>query len=317
MTETKGAVENSDFLLELYHDASECCPDEFRLRVLANLQRRIPFDFGVWGGGWADGRLVTDLSVLNQSEAILGDWEVVAQQDAFCDLTLDRLGETARFDDVPGYRDSLAFNEHWQRFNASHMMATIVGEETDGYVSFVGLCAEQRPKPFSNEERSFKQAIMPHLSQALRMNRELWAGRAIMEQDEVILVDRAGWVLSAQGAFRDLAEGEWDGRLAQLPGRVMDALRAGRRWRGKTLEMRMRPFGSNYLVHMTSQHLALSALSAREREVAELFASGQTYKQVARALEKSPSTVRNQVARIYEKLGISNKAELASVLAAR
>ena len=44
--------------------------------------------------------------------------------------------------------------------------------------------------------------------------------------------------------------------------------------------------------------------------MAELFASGMTNKQVARELGTSPSTVRNQLVRIYEKLGISNKAAL-------
>lgn len=129
MGETKNVSELTDFLLELYHDASESTPDELRLRVLRNLQRFIAFDFGIWGGGWADGRLVTDLTALNQSEAILGDWEAVAEQDAFCDLTLTRLGATARFDDVPDYSLSLAYNEHWRRFDATHMMATIVGKD--------------------------------------------------------------------------------------------------------------------------------------------------------------------------------------------
>ena len=58
----------------------------------------------------------------------------------------------------------------------------------------------------------------------------------------------------------------------------------------------------------------LSGLSPREREIAGLFASGMTNKQVARALGTSPSTVRNQVVRIYEKLGISSKAELATLV---
>ena len=309
---TGNALEVSEFLLEFYHDASECTPDELRLRVLKNLQRFIPFDFGVWGGGWADGRLVTDLTVLNQSEAILGEWDSVAQEDAFCDLTLNRLGATARFDDVPDYRTSLAYNEHWRRFDASHMMATIVGEKTDGYVSFVGLCADDRPMTFSDTERMFKQMLMPHLSQALRMNRELWAGRAAMEHEAVALVDREGYVLSAHGPFHDLAEHEWGGRIVHLPAHVMGTLRRGKRWRGEMLDVRLSPFGSNYFVHL-SIHLGLSGLSHREREVAELFASGMTTKQVARVLGTSPSTVRNQIVRIYEKLGISSKAQLATL----
>jgi len=315
MDEPERRCEISDFLLELYHDASEFEPDELRLRVLGNLQRLIPFDFGVWGGGWADGRLVTDLAVLNQSKAILQDWDAVAQQDAFCDLTLERLGATARFDDVPDYRDGLAFNEHWRRFNASHMMATIVGEKTDGYVSFVGLCAEARPMAFSDEERALKQMIMPHLSQALRMNRELWAGRAIREHDAIALVDSGGWILTIQGPFRDLAEREWGGKLIQLPAHIMGTLKDGKRWLGETLEMGMLPLGTNYLVHLSEHHAPLSVLSSREREVAQIFASGQTYKQVARILGTSPSTVRNQITQVYEKLEVSNKAELARILA--
>lgn len=313
---TANAFEASDFLLELYHDASECTPDELRLRVLKNLQRFIPFDFGVWGGGWADGRLVTDLTVLNQSEAILGDWEAVAVQDAFCDLTLNRLGSTARFDDVPDYRASLAYNEHWRQFDASHMMATIVGEKTDGYVSFVGLCADNRPVAFSDAERLFKQMLMPHLSQALRMNRELWTGRAALEHEAIALVDREGWVLCTQGPFDDFARQEWRGGIARLPVDMMNALKQRKRWRGELLDARMSRFGGNYFVHL-STHPTLSGLSPREREVAGLFASGMTNKQVARALGTSPSTVRNQVMRIYEKLGISSKAELASLAAGK
>ena len=306
----------SDFLLELYHDASECKPDELRIRVLKNLQRFVPFDFGVWGGGWADGRLVTDLTVLNQSDAILGDWEAVAQQDAFCDLTLNRLGSTARFDDVPHYRASFAYNEHWRRFDASHMMATIVGEKTDGYVSFVGLCAERRPTAFSAAEKAFKQMLMPHLSQALRMNRELWTGRAAAGHEAVALVDRDGYTLCTYGPFHDFAEQEWGRHMAQLPAPVMGTLKTGRRWRGEALNARMSRFGSNYFVHI-SIHPALAGLSPREREVAELFASGSTNKQVARALGTSPSTVRNQLVRIYEKLNISSKAALAMLVYGR
>ena len=309
--ETGTAV--SDFLLELYHDASECKPDELRSRVLRNLQRFIPFDFGVWGGGWADGRLVTDLTVINQSEAILGDWEAVAAQDAFCDITLNHLGSTARFDDVPGYRAGLAYNEHWRCFDASDMMATIVGEETDGYVSFVGLCADHRPVAFSDAERIFKQMLMPHLSQALRMNRELWAGRAATDRGAVALMDREGWILCSHGPFQEFAEREWGRRIARFPVDIMSVLKRNQRWRGKVLDLRLSPFENNYFVHL-SIHPILSDLSPREREVAELFASGMSHKQVALALGTSPSTVRNQIVKVYEKLGVTSKVALASLV---
>lgn len=303
----------ADFLLELYQDAAERTPSELRLRVLERLQKIVPFDFAVWGGGKAEGRLVTDLTVLDQSKSVLGDWENVASQDAFCDLTLDNLGATARFDDVPDYRQGLAYNEHWRKFDASHMMATIVAEKSDGYVSFVGLCADDRPYAFTESERLLKQILMPHFSQALRMNRNLWDARNHVEQEAIALVSANGLVQSAEGPFFELAEQEWGKRQMRLPYEVMKLLRQQEQWRGVKVNARIAPFGSNYFVQLTAV-TALERLSPREREVAELFASGLTHKDVARELGSSPSTVRNQLTRAYEKLGISSKASLVSLL---
>ena len=192
-------------------------------------------------------------------------------------------------------------------------LATIVAEKTDGYVSFVGLCADDRPEAFTDAERIFKQMLMPHLSQASRINRAMTTVGAVMEREAVALVRQDGSILSVQGPFHDFAEAEWGVPIVSLPVEMMAALRRDGEWRGETLSARLSPFGSNCFVHL-SMVSALSGLSGREREVAELFASGMTSKQVARALGTSPSTVRNQVVRIYEKLRISNKAALARIV---
>ncbi len=49
--------------------------------------------------------------------------------------------------------------------------------------------------------------------------------------------------------------------------------------------------------------------------VAELYASGQSHKEIARKLDVSPSTVRNHIASIYRKLEVNNKARLVKRLA--
>jgi DNA-binding NarL/FixJ family response regulator len=50
-------------------------------------------------------------------------------------------------------------------------------------------------------------------------------------------------------------------------------------------------------------------LTPREREVAELFAKGATYSEVANALAISVNTVRQHVRSLYEKLHVCSKAE--------
>jgi DNA-binding CsgD family transcriptional regulator/tetratricopeptide (TPR) repeat protein len=57
-----------------------------------------------------------------------------------------------------------------------------------------------------------------------------------------------------------------------------------------------------------------SPLSARERQVALLAAAGQSSKEIADALYLSTRTVDNHLQRIYAKLGIASRAELADHL---
>jgi TolB-like protein/DNA-binding CsgD family transcriptional regulator len=52
-------------------------------------------------------------------------------------------------------------------------------------------------------------------------------------------------------------------------------------------------------------------LSAREQQIAQAFAEGETYQQIATRLNLAPSTVRTHLATIYRKLGVSTKVELS------
>jgi DNA-binding CsgD family transcriptional regulator len=56
-------------------------------------------------------------------------------------------------------------------------------------------------------------------------------------------------------------------------------------------------------------------LTATEAQVAELIAAGRTYREAADALFISPKTVQWHLSKIYRKLGIRSRAELAAVLA--
>jgi DNA-binding CsgD family transcriptional regulator len=56
-------------------------------------------------------------------------------------------------------------------------------------------------------------------------------------------------------------------------------------------------------------------LTPAERETAVLAAAGRTNKEIAEQLHLSPRTIENRLQRVYEKLGISGRAELQAVLA--
>lgn len=57
----------------------------------------------------------------------------------------------------------------------------------------------------------------------------------------------------------------------------------------------------------------LTALSPGLRRVASLAAAGATVVEIAQATGRSPETVRESIARVYERLGVRSRAELATM----
>lgn len=60
----------------------------------------------------------------------------------------------------------------------------------------------------------------------------------------------------------------------------------------------------------------LGTLSAREREVAGLVAEGRTNREVAAALYLSAKTVENHMSRIFGKLGVTSRLQVAQAITA-
>lgn len=58
----------------------------------------------------------------------------------------------------------------------------------------------------------------------------------------------------------------------------------------------------------------VDALSAREREVLELVVAGRLNKEIAATLGVSEHTIRNHVASIFRKLGVSHRTQLAGMV---
>ncbi|UJA19913.1 AAA family ATPase [Thermoleophilia bacterium SCSIO 60948] len=58
----------------------------------------------------------------------------------------------------------------------------------------------------------------------------------------------------------------------------------------------------------------LESLTASERRVADAAAAGHTNREIAEALFVTPKTVENHLGRVYSKLGITSRAELAPAL---
>jgi len=76
-------------------------------------------------------------------------------------------------------------------------------------------------------------------------------------------------------------------------------------WAGRKLTPR--PAGPVF----ERNHAAIRSLglTARECEILEMLASGQSNKELARALGISPNTVKTHIARVFEKLDVQKRIE--------
>ena len=78
---------------------------------------------------------------------------------------------------------------------------------------------------------------------------------------------------------------------------------------GRFLDPRLGPYVMDALTSETGRRNPLDELSVRERVVLRHLAEGGTNREIAQALFVSEHTVRNQLASIYRKLGVTGRAE--------
>ena len=113
-----------------------------------------------------------------------------------------------------------------------------------------------------------------------------------------------------------IAMGEREPGLAELQRVVAEAGRAGALAIRDAAARELRRAGARVSAsaRRTARGAGADALTAREREVAELVARGSSNKEVASALFLSEKTVEHHLSRIYAKLGVRSRTELARTL---
>jgi DNA-binding CsgD family transcriptional regulator len=111
-----------------------------------------------------------------------------------------------------------------------------------------------------------------------------------------------------------LTDGRVQAAEAALQSVAAHAGRAGALRLADAAARELRRAGTRVSRRATASALAgrgWSTLSPREHEIAELVAQGRTNKEIAATLFLSEKTVENNLSRIYAKLGVRSRTELA------
>lgn len=343
----------SSTVRDLYALAEYASPDQFLTRAIGLMQMWIRFDGAIFGTGEAGdaGGHGLPVSSLVPGAELPGHAMAAASATAAATATAGgiHVPPPARAADDPvaqGFRNApLSPTRGGIRvlYRKGRQGKRIKERETGNFRSLaeeLGMCHlmlhgddPDRVRParwivlyrqhdvrFAESDASTLHGLWTHLSRALAINRarameRLQGTYAHREQSGATgLINDEGQVEIADQRFFDLLEREWPELAPEfIPHEAMEILNQEKPYRGAQIELTLvRQAGCN-LCRIRPVD-AMEVLTPREFVVARRFAAGMSHKQIARELGVSHHTVRNQLAHLYRKLNLHDKASLAQYL---
>ena len=288
---------------------------EFHAQALEQLQRLVAFDKAWWGNStWRDGVPVAHSAfLLGLPSAYTREWDALKADDHDLGELHQEQGRCQVFD-CHDATASPALAALGQRYGLAQGLRIVLTDDQTRLGVHLTLF---RATPFTALECQLVEWLMPHLLHAerescLRTLATLRDSGGSFDELALAVCDRYGVLLSMEPGFAALLAAEWEGWQGN---RLPPACAPQHSYQGRTLQLDAQPLGDLLLLKARRRSSA-ERLSARELEVAQCFALGQTYKEVARTLGMAPATVRHHLRRIYEKLGVNRKAQIAQQVAA-
>lgn len=309
----------SRLILALHREGRQVALGRFPGWAFELLREQVAFDAACWGLTSADPPLVREMHL--EPEAVGPDeadrWS--AEANALREALISRPGVAVHIQDLNSQATGLrraCSRRVARRLRLASAIGVCLAEPAQGFREFVILWRREPEDPFAESDRQFLEMVMPHLVDARRTVRMLHFGLLGHSAHRAwALVDREGWVREASPGFlaamRACVLG-WNG--TNLPGSFVAQIKEGRGPTLPGLRFDVTVHGELYCL-LASPTGGLDLLSARERQIIGLYASGNTYSAIASALGLSPATVRNHIAHCYRKLAVNNKTELCHRLA--
>lgn len=312
----------SDLLLALYRESRERPLSEFQDAAIELAKSCLNFDSAMWGSAsmTSDGLAIHNVHLHNEPPDMVAAYESVRHKDAAMFELWKRKGGTLSFSagSLLVGKDKQDARAHTRRFGHENILLTCDVDSEEQFVRWISLYRAGADDHYSERERQLAQMLRPHLLEALALNRishleSLGADRR-KRRYYLALADREGMLYHAEVGFTDLLAREYSvRRQRRLPDALLQCFGDGRDYKGKEMVAEA-SHQAGLLFLKARPRCAADGLSERELQVARQIARGRTYKEVAATLGIAPTTARNHLQAIHEKLQVRNKAQLIAQL---
>lgn len=322
------SAEIHDLVTRIYEGVFELPFAEFRQASLERARRLIPFDSAVWGSGVYSSNVILSATPIGVPVEVLQAYvERWQDQDFVRAAAVGTPGRAFRNEDVmdlEAYHRTPIYLDYSRPAGIEHALGVVQRHPITDLGEMVFLFRADRNTPFTEAEVTLVEAISRHLVTAWRQRQVAHhyeyalreGGVGPIWPDGYAVADGQGLLMAVGDAFclalRRLLP-DWTGPY--LPAELMTPLRAGRE--GVRIDNDEFTFrrGAGVNLLAVARRASDDGLSVSERRVANLFARGMTHAEIAERLNVSPSTIRNQLASVYAKLGVHSKMELARRIA--
>lgn len=302
--------------------------ESFHAWGLAQLRQRLPFDGAIWGliadPDAAEGVRISSAHVLGLAEGVMARFADIRAYELTDARPLGQVVATRLADAQWQGSDHMVLREHGMRFGLAHTLFMRMADPDAAGQQFILLSRREREPGFDNAAARDFEMLAPHLMQAYATRRRLFldpplpASGGASSTHAVALVDRAGLIHYHNPRFLPLLRREWSdwpGKRLPDPLPEVAARRGGSSWRflGEQVHADFVPVDDIYLMTARPRHRA-DVLTAREGEVAQRYAAGSSFREIAESLDLAPATVRSHLRNVFGKLDIRNKTQLAAFL---
>lgn len=315
----------SQLLLKLHQGCREAEPGYFRSWALNELRDIVPFDTAFWASAKFDkvsGNAQIHSDHVEGLPSSFGqDYGAVAHLDPLLQRVRTLPDCCIAHSVSPRADCQTGFGVFAHRHRLNHSISMLMMDLVTRLDSWITLYRAESAPAFSETEQVLYEQIVPHLIETWRANRLEHVHRLCQADARTVfsaaIVDRQLMLHPADDRFTSLLHMEWADWNGPAPPRPLRDLATGQSsdvFVGSAILASACALSDMRVLRVRAKN-GRDRLGTREREVAGLYASGHSYKRIAQELGLSPSTVSNQLSTIYDKLKISSKAQLASLLA--
>ncbi|CAB3727924.1 hypothetical protein LMG22037_05322 [Paraburkholderia phenoliruptrix] len=315
--------ELNQYLLRLYRASREVSLDDFPEHALTLFNELVPFDSARWGTTAIDERgasYQTPWFYRDPPES-LQDYNEFREQDTAATLVLANPDITHNFPLAEYYpASSGGLRSYQRRYHHEHALITAHLNAETGLYDALSAYGASANRPFTEAQRQLAEFVFSHLREALRINQCLNIERFRPRGDgyrwAMAICDAGGRLRFAEPPFFELLIQEWPHGARQVIPSELTQIASSKQTAkliGRSVVFCVKVIRNSAFIHARPRMQA-DGLSRRELDVARQVAAGLTHKEIAKALNISPATVRHHIQAVHDHLGVHNNAELTTKL---